>query len=149
MTALPRPFKSILEDYEMTSRQVINIQKHSIFFEHGVAESFQTEVIEIMGMIKCEGEDKYLGLPYLMDRTKKKNFQFVKDRVAKKVGGWKERLLSQVGKEFFIKSMPQVIPTYGICDEIAVMIRKFWWGKMSEVKEYIGKVGGKWLLQKL
>lgn len=78
---------------------MINIQKSSIFFEKEVLESVEAEVLSTLGMIKCEGAGKYFGLPYLVGCTKKQNFQFVKDRVAKKVGSWKERLLSQGGKE--------------------------------------------------
>ena len=52
--------------------------------------------------------------------------------------GWKEKLLSQVGKEVMIKAVIQSIPTYSIsvfklpvslCKEIETMIRQFWWGQ--------------------
>ena len=52
--------------------------------------------------------------------------------------GWKEKLLSQVGKEVMIKVVVQFIPTYsmsmfklpvGLCKDIEAMIRKFWWGQ--------------------
>lgn len=36
-------------------------------------------------MVKCEGEGKFLGLPYLVGSTKKQNFQLVKE-LQKKVG---------------------------------------------------------------
>lgn len=58
--------------------------------------------------------------------------------MAKKVKGWKKRLLWQVGKEVLIKSVLQAIRTYamqcflipkGVCDEISSLIRSFWWGK--------------------
>lgn len=58
--------------------------------------------------------------------------------MAKKVGGWKERLLSLAGKEVLIKSVPEAIPIYamqcflipkGVCNEIIAMIPKFGWGK--------------------
>lgn len=32
-------------------------------------------------MLKCMGKGKYLGLPYLVGRSIKQNFQFVKDRM--------------------------------------------------------------------
>lgn len=38
---------------------------------------------------------KYLGVPYLIDRSRQDNFNFVRKRVAKE----KEKLLSQAGKE--------------------------------------------------
>lgn len=55
----------------------------------------------------------------------------------KKLGGWKERTLSQAGKEVLIKVIAQAIPTYtmscfafpiGLCTEIKQLLCKFWWG---------------------
>lgn len=45
------------------------------------------EVQGILEMMGCEGEGKYLGLPYMVGRTKKHIFQYLKERVAKKVKG--------------------------------------------------------------
>ena len=55
----------------------------------------------------------------------------------KKLQGWKEKLLSQAGKEVLIKSVIQATSTYtmscfklpkGLIKELEVLICKFWWG---------------------
>ena len=55
--------------------------------------------------------------------------------------------LSQVGEEVMIKAVVQSIPTYSMsvfklhvdpCNDIEVMIRKFWWGQGETKKKYIG-----------
>ena len=65
----------------------------------------------------------------------------IKER--KKLKGWKEKLLSQVGKEIVIKAVVQAIPTYtmscfklpkGLINEIEGLIRKFLWGYRGEQK---------------
>lgn len=64
-------------------------------------------------------------------------FQGGKRQVDQKLAGWKEKLLSKVGKEILIKAMAQAIPTYtmscfkvldSLCDEMTSLIRNFWWG---------------------
>lgn len=87
--------------------------------------------------------EKYLGLPSSVGRNKKNTFKEIKEKFAKKLAGWKEKLLSQAGKEVLIKAVTQAIPTYSmsyfkipdsLCEEITSLIRNFWWGngRMSE-----------------
>ena len=54
----------------------------------------------------------------------------------KKLKGWEGRLLSQAGREVLIKFVIQAIPSFamgcfriplGLCNNIEVMIKKFWW----------------------
>ena len=49
--------------------------------------------------------EKYLGLPALVGRAKKRSFIYIKERVWKKLQGWMEKLLSQAGREVLIKSV--------------------------------------------
>ena len=54
----------------------------------------------------------YLGLPPIIGRGKKQAFMEVKQKIAKKLQGWKGKLLSQAGREILIKSVAQAIPVY-------------------------------------
>ena len=58
--------------------------------------------------------------------------------------GWKEKLLSKVGKEVLIKVVAQAILTYtmrcfkipnSLCDEMTSMIRNFWWGQKRDERK--------------
>ena len=82
--------------------------------------------------------EKYLGLPVYMGKSKEKTFNYLKDRVWKRIQGWKEKLLSKAGKEVLIKSVAQAIPSYAmscfdltktLCDAISSMIYRFWWAQ--------------------
>ena len=55
---------------------------------------------------------KYLGLPSLVGRNKKASFNYIKERVWKKIQGWKEKFLSQASREILINAVVQTIPTY-------------------------------------
>jgi len=59
---------------------------------------------------------------------------FIKEKVWAKLQGWKEQLLSQVGREVLLKAVVQAILTFTIscfklpvtlCNDIEQLIRKF------------------------
>jgi len=52
--------------------------------------------------------DKYLGLPIYMGKSKAQTFSYLKERVWKKIQGWKKKLLSKAGKDVLIKAVAQV-----------------------------------------
>ena len=79
--------------------------------------------------------ETYLGLPTLVGRAKYHTFSYLKDRIWKKLQGWKGLMLLRAGKEIFIKAVTQSIPTYTIsvfqlslklCDELDALCAKFW-----------------------
>lgn len=82
--------------------------------------------------------EKYLDLSNVVRHNKKALFPGLKDRMQKRVDGWSARLLSQGGKEVFIKSVLQAIPSFAIscfvfprtvCDDLERIIAKCWWQK--------------------
>ena len=85
--------------------------------------------------------EKYLGLPSFVGRGKKASFNYIKERVWRKIQGWEVKLLSQAGRKVLIKSVIQAIPTYtmgcfkipmGLCNEIEAMIKKIWWDQRGD-----------------
>jgi hypothetical protein len=81
--------------------------------------------------------EKYLGMPSDVGRSKSGAFKYLKDRIWKKIQGWLEQLLASAGKEVLIKAVAMAIPTFsmscfklprGLCLAINAMLRSFWWG---------------------
>jgi hypothetical protein len=69
-----------------------------------------------------------------------KEFEYLKEKVWRRIQGWKERLLSKAGKKILIKAVAQAIPTYAmscfdltkkLCDEISSMINRYWWSQQD------------------
>ena len=56
--------------------------------------------------------ETYLGLPTLIGRLKYQAFALLKDKVWKKLRGWKGIMLSRARKEVLIKVVAQSLPTY-------------------------------------
>ena len=77
--------------------------------------------------------EKYLGLPSFVGKRKKTSFNYIKEKIWKKLQGREGKSLSQAGREVLLKSVIQAIPTYtmgcfklpiGFCHGIEALIKK-------------------------
>ncbi|KAK9921713.1 hypothetical protein M0R45_030213 [Rubus argutus] len=130
--------KEIFEIYEKASGQKINTDKSAMCFSPRTLRSDQEVCSNILDMKVVPCHERYLGLPTVAGRDKKKMFRGLADRVWNRVNGWEGKILSKAGKEVLIKSVAQAIPTYtmsvfqlpiGTCKEINSCLARFWWGK--------------------
>ena len=85
--------------------QKINADKSSIFFSNNTSPELKAKILEVMGLMKDSKHNKYLGLPSLIGKSKKEVFAKVKEKVEKKLSGWKEKMLSMGGREILIKAV--------------------------------------------
>ena len=79
--------------------------------------------------------ERYLGLPPLVGKGKKKAFNRIKDQVGHKIASWKGKLLSSASREILIKALTQATSTYtmncfkipnSLCSELNALINNFW-----------------------
>ena len=134
----------IFQVYEKASGQQLNHPKTSLFFSTNTSREIQEEIKIRFGAQVIKQHEKYLGLPSLVGRNKRASFNDIKDKLSKKLAGWKGKLLSKASKEVLIKAVTQAIPTYtmsyfkipdSLCDKLTSMIRQFWWGQRGEEKK--------------
>ena len=155
----------ILDTYAKCSGQQINKSKTTIFFSKCTTEGIRNHIKIALGVLEIKQYEQHLGLPSLVGKNKKASFNYIKERVWKKIQGWKEKLLSQARREILIKAVVQAISTYtmscfklpvGLCTEIESLIRKFWWGQKGDRRKvhwvkwetlckpkYVGGMGSK------
>ncbi|KAK8289374.1 hypothetical protein V6Z12_D07G188100 [Gossypium hirsutum] len=119
------------------SGQRVNLDKSMVYFSPSTNAASRAM---IGGMLKMKVEtqfDGYLGLPLPMGNKKFVAFKNIIDRVTNRTITWSKSLLSNGGKEIFIKSILQLIPTYtlsvflvpkGVLEEIQAMISRVLWG---------------------
>ena len=124
----------ILQTYERASGQSINLEKSSAYLSSNTSDSQKQLILEILGVKKVNRIETYLGLPTLVGRAKYHTFSYLKDRIWKKLQGWKGLMLLRAGKEILIKAVAQSIPTYTmsvfqlplkLCDELDALCAKF------------------------
>ena len=131
----------VLNKYEEASGQKVNKSKTTIFFSKATNVEAKRAIKEAWGVSEIMHYERYLGLPSFLGKGKKASFNYIKEKVWRKLQGWEGKLLSQAGREVLIKSVIQAIPTYtmgcfkipiGLCNEIEGLIKKFWWGQRGD-----------------
>ena len=77
-------------------------------------------------------------------KSKLNTFKGLREKITKRVLGWKEKYISKAGREILIKTVAQAIPTYtmgmfkipkALCDTINFTLVKYWWGRTKDEKK--------------
>ncbi|GAA0184226.1 hypothetical protein LIER_31514 [Lithospermum erythrorhizon] len=88
----------ILQDYETTSGQKVNVGKSLVSFEPQVTPAIRAQIVCTLKMREVCDQRKYLGLPSYIGRSKKAVFNYLVAEVEGSIRGWKGKLLSQAGR---------------------------------------------------
>ncbi|KAL5566077.1 hypothetical protein UlMin_029241 [Ulmus minor] len=132
-----------LDCYSKALGQLVNFEKSALSFSPNTYVYFRDEICSLFGISQVAGHDMYLGLSTFSMQNKRIQFGYIRDRVVKKLQGWKEKNFSQGGKEVLLKAMVQAIPTYAmscfmisdsILKEIEAACPRFWWGSTPDHK---------------
>ncbi|POO03847.1 LOW QUALITY PROTEIN: hypothetical protein TorRG33x02_001510, partial [Trema orientale] len=124
----------ILSWYERASSQKINLEKSVITLSLNTDISTTQAILQILGLTSVQSHDRYLGLPSVVSRNKRKTFEYILERIRKRVQSWRRGLFSSGGREILIKAVLQSIPTYvmsifklpyGLCKEIRSLFLNF------------------------
>jgi hypothetical protein len=119
------------------SGQKINHDKSSVFFGPHCEGGVKQSVKDRLGVQSEVLQDTYLGMPTDIGRSPTLAFNFLQDRVWKRIMGVSDRPLSRAGKDIFLKSVVQAIATHimncfeisvSTCDRMRRAIADFWWG---------------------
>jgi hypothetical protein len=83
-----RKIMRILGIYENRLAQKLNLQKTSQFFSHNTSQERKQGILGLLGLTETDRIDTYLGLPSFVGKSKVQAFDFIKDRVMKKISNW-------------------------------------------------------------
>ncbi|XP_074304569.1 uncharacterized protein LOC141639286 [Silene latifolia] len=132
--------QNILQEYAAASGEVINFDKTTVSFSRGTRETDRNLVTARLGVRTVEVQERYLGLPTVIGHSKRVVASVIRDKLCKKLQGWRGQLFSKAGREVLIKAVAQSIPTYAMsvfklpanfCDELRSIVSRFWWGSTN------------------
>ncbi|KAM1301851.1 hypothetical protein ACFX2H_012835 [Malus domestica] len=127
----------ILDVFSQASGQEVNLEKSNITFSANVRVREQQRLASFLGVQLVDRHKRYLDLPTFVAKNKCQTFSYIKERVHKRLSGWKGKCLSGVGRELHVKVVAQALPSYAMnCfllpktfyDELHQLIARFWWG---------------------
>ena len=113
---------------------MINKEKFAVMFSKGTSQRAKRNFQRILQIRDKAFNERNLGLPIFLGRSKAKAFEYLKERIWKLIQGWKEKFLSRAGKEILVKAVAQAIPIYAMscfdimksfCDEISSIVCRY------------------------
>lgn len=129
--------KKILDLFCRCSSQKVSEAKSRIFFSKNVNGVLRNHLSHMAGFQVTDDLGKYLGVPIIHERVSRRSFQFIMEKVNKRLSNWKANTLSFAGRLTLTKSIIQALPSYvmqsafiprHLCDEIDKSCRRFLWG---------------------
>lgn len=102
----------IPKTYQTASGQQVNMEKSEMIFSSNISMDYMKSFQDILPVKISDNINKYLGMPTHFGRSKEQDFNFIMDRIWKKLKGWKEKCLSFEGRGILIRVVAQAIPTY-------------------------------------
>ena len=136
----------LLELYKGFSGQKVNLNKSAIFFSHNTPQNTRLAIAQTLNIKHIGAQDKYLGLPSIVQKSKKATFGAIKDKVQKRIMGWKRSLLSSGGRHTLLRAVGEAIPIYTLScfklpdtllTEIHSMLSQFWWGQKGAERRMV------------
>jgi len=127
----------------------VSITKSRVHFSPNVDRDTRESLCDILGFASTASLGKYLGFPIKHPSINTQEFNFILDRVKKKLSRWKANMLSLAGRAVLIQASSSSIPSYvmqdtylpgRILDGIDRVNRNFLWGS-SETTRKIHWVG--------
>ena len=95
--------KEVLQLYEKASGQSVNFQKSNVCCISNASVRTRQEVCFILQVPESRSQGFYLGLPSLVESNKNVVFCYIKDKVWKRISGWKNHFFSRATKEILVK----------------------------------------------
>ena len=106
--------KDILDKFCSCSGQLIGTPKSKLFFSSNLRCQDKDCIYGILSVSTIKQIGTYLGTPIFTSRRKVISYQFIIDKIRKKIEGWQTRYLFVPGRVMLIKSTTNTISIYSM-----------------------------------
>lgn len=90
--------REVLEVFGELSTQKVSASKSKVFFSPNVPGDTRSSLADILGFHSTPNLGKYLGFPLKHVRSSSQDYNFIIEKVQRKLAGWKSSLLSFTGR---------------------------------------------------
>ena len=136
--------RDVLDELCSMSGQSMSITKSRVYFSPNVDRDTRESLCDILGFASTASLGKYLGFSIKHPGATTQEFNFILDRIKKKLFGWKANMLSLAGRAVLIQASSSTIPSYvmqgtylpgRILDGINRVNRNFLWGSLETTRK--------------
>jgi hypothetical protein len=122
----------------MASRLKVNLEKSRIMCSKSVSRRKKCKISQLSSICTAGELGKYLGFPLIQYRVKKEHFNFVIEKIERRLSDWKMKMLNKAGRTTLAKSVLMALPVYSMqsfwllettCLRIDKTVRRFIWGE--------------------
>lgn len=136
--------RNMLEDFCNNSGQKVNLGKSKVFFSKNVREDTAAMLSTELGIDQTKDLGPYLGTPMIHQRISKNTFNFMLEKMRKKLSSWKSNNLSFAGRLTLAQSCLASIPGYimqnvsipiSVCNATESICKNFLWGSTESQRK--------------
>lgn len=131
---------SLMNDFCEASGQKVSTTKSHLY----VSATVSSERASILSNRFCipltRDLGRYLGMPLLHGRATTATYNYLVEKVSKRLAAWKGRLMSKAARNILIQSVVSAVPYYAmqtaslptaVIDKIERLSRSFFWGEYN------------------
>lgn len=135
----------LLGKFCILSGEKLNPSKSQIIFSNGIDNISRDEICDITGFKATLLPITYLGVPLYKGRTLVCHFQYLRDRMQKRIMGWAKRLLSMGGRIEIVRSVLSAMSIHAmltlpvpltVIDSMVTIMSAFIWDTNGESRRH-------------
>ena len=113
----------VLDNFCSFASQKVNLAKSKVLFSSNIARRCKRSICKKSGINAIQNLGRFLGFPLIYKGRNGDAFNFVIDKVQKKLNGWQTKFLSKVGKLVLAKTaIASIVEYYMQCHALPIIV---------------------------